>query len=135
MMTPSLTLHVIAQLAELFDLLGVAVLVGGTFVTCGRAIDVGRIAGGKASYLVARRTFGKALLLGLEVLIAADLMRSVSLNLTISSVMALGLLVVVRTILSFSIQVEMEGDLPWRVGRPGRQQPHPGPLDPQRSTR
>jgi hypothetical protein len=67
-MTPSPTLHVIAQLAELFDLLGVAVLVGGTFVTCGRAIDVGRIAGGKASYLVARRTFGKALLLGLEVL-------------------------------------------------------------------
>lgn len=36
--------------------------------------------------------------------------------------MALGLLVVVRTILSFSIQVEMEGDLPWRIGRPGRKQ-------------
>lgn len=134
-MTPSPTLHVIAQLAELFDLLGVSVLVGGTVVTCGRAIHVGRLAGGKASYLVARRTFGKALLLGLEVLIAADLMRSVSLNLTISSVMALGLLVVVRTILSFSIQVELEGDLPWRVGRPGRQPPHPGPLDPQRSIR
>lgn len=49
-------------------------------------------------------------------------MRSVSLNLTISSVMALGLHVVVRTILSFSIQVEMEGDLPWRIGRPGQHQ-------------
>ncbi len=81
---------------------------------------MGRLAGGKASYLVARRTLGQTLLSGLEVLIAADLMRSVSLNLTISSVLALGLLVVVRTILSFSIQIEMEGDLPWRVGRPGR---------------
>jgi len=58
--------------------------------------------------------------LGLEVLIVADLMRSVSLNLIISSVMALGLFVAVRTILSFSIQIEMEGDLPWRIGRPGR---------------
>jgi hypothetical protein len=47
----------------------------------------------------------------------------VSLNLTISSVMALGLLVVVRTILSFSIQIEMEGDLPWRIGRPGSRPP------------
>jgi uncharacterized membrane protein len=71
---------------------------------------------------VARRTFGKALLLGLEVLIAADLMRSVSLSLTTSSVLALGLLVVVRTILSFSIQIEMEGALPWRIGRLGRSQ-------------
>jgi uncharacterized membrane protein len=115
--TPSM--HVIGQLAELFDLLGVAVLVGGTLITMGRALAVGRVAGGKASYRVARRTFGKALLLGLEVLIAADLMRSVSLNLTISSVLALGLLVVVRTILSFSIQIEMEGALPWRIGRPG----------------
>lgn len=81
---------------------------------------MGRLAWGKASYLVARRTLGQTLLSGLEVLIAADLMRSVSLNLTISSVLALGRLVVVRTILSFSIQIEMEGDLPWRVGRPGR---------------
>jgi uncharacterized membrane protein len=89
------------------------------------------MAGGKASYLVARRTFSKALLLALEVLIAADLMRSVSLNLTISSVMALGLLVVVRTILSFSIQIEMEGELPWRIGRPGQlADNHPLPRDP-----
>jgi uncharacterized membrane protein len=124
-MAPSPALTVIAALAEVFDLLGVSVLVLGTLVTCLRAIHVGRVAGGKASYLVARRTFGKALLLGLEVLIAADLMRSVSLNLTISSVMALGLLVVVRTILSFSIQIEMEGDLPWRIGRPGSRPSRP----------
>ncbi|MEB3172945.1 MAG: DUF1622 domain-containing protein [Cyanobacteriota bacterium] len=115
-------LHLIGALAEVFDLLGVAVLVVGALITVGRAIYVGRLAGSKAAFLVARRTFAKALLLGLEVLIAADLMRSVSLNLTIASVAALGLLVLVRTVLSFSIQIEMEGDLPWRVGRPGRSQ-------------
>jgi uncharacterized membrane protein len=119
-MAVSTSLERVGALAEFFDLLCVVVLVGGTLVTVGRAIHVGRIAGGKASYLVARRTFGKALLLALEVLIAADLMRTVSLSLTISSVLALGLLVIVRTVLSFSIQIELEGDLPWRVGRPGR---------------
>jgi uncharacterized membrane protein len=70
-MAPSPALTVIGELAEVFDLLGVAVLVLGTLVTCGRAIHVGQVAGGKASYLVARRTFGKALLLGLEVLIGS----------------------------------------------------------------
>jgi uncharacterized membrane protein len=129
-MAASALMHVIADLAEVFDLLGVAVLVGGTLVTIGRTLHVGRLAGSKAAYLVARRTFGKSLLLGLEVLIAADLMRSVSLSLTISSVTALGLLVVVRTILSFSIQIEMEGDLPWRVGRPALRRSGVGPAGP-----
>jgi len=116
----------IARLGLLFDGLGATVIMGGVVVTLYRAITVGRIAGGKAAYLVARRTFGKGLLLGLEVLIAADLMRTVSVNLTLPSIAALGLLVVVRTILSFSIQVEMEGDLPWRVGRHRKQlQPRP----------
>ncbi|MGL6135374.1 MAG: DUF1622 domain-containing protein [Prochlorococcaceae cyanobacterium] len=120
------SLQAVARLAEFFDVLCVVVIVGGTLITVGRAIYVGRIAGSKASYLVARRTFGKVLLLALEVLIAADLMRTVSLSLTISSVLALGLLVVVRTILSFSIQIELEGDLPWRVGRPGH---HPATVE------
>jgi uncharacterized membrane protein len=116
----------IGRLGLLFDALGAAVIVGAVVVTLYRAITIGKLAGGKASYLVARRTFGKGLLLGLEVLIAADLMRTVSVNLTLSSISALGLLVVVRTILSFSIQVEMEGDLPWRVGR-HKKSPAPRP--------
>ena len=61
------------------------------------------------AYLVARRTVAEGLLLCLDVLIAADLMSTVSVNLTIASIAALGMLVLVRTILTFSIQVEMEG--------------------------
>jgi hypothetical protein len=76
------------------------------------------------AYLVARRTFAKGLLLCLDVLIAADLMRTVSVNLTIASISALGMLVLVRTILTFSIQVEMEGNLPWRGSQ--RTESHPG---------
>lgn len=114
----------IGNLALLFDMLGAIVIIGGAMVTSFRALTVGRIAGGKVAYLVARRTFAKGLLLSLDVLIAADLMRTVSLSLTLSSISALGLLVVVRTILSFTIQVEMEGNLPWRVGR---HKAHPRP--------
>jgi len=53
-------------------------------------------------------------LLGLEVLVAADLIRSVALEQTLESVVVLGLLVLIRTILSFSIEVDITGNLPWR---------------------
>ena len=118
----------IGNLALLFDVLGATVIIGGSLITSYRAITIGRIAGGKVAYLVARRTFAKGLLMALDVLIAADLMRTVSVNLTIPSISALGMLVLVRTILSFSIQVEMEGNLPWRIGR--HESPRQPPLSP-----
>ncbi len=58
---------------------------------------------------------GKALLLGLEFLVAADIVRTVALDPTLPSVSILGLLVVVRTFLSWSLVVEIEGRWPWRA--------------------
>ena len=58
---------------------------------------------------------GKALLLGLEFLVAADIVRTVGLDPTLPSVSLLGLLVVVRTFLSWSLVVEIEGRWPWRA--------------------
>ncbi len=58
---------------------------------------------------------GKALLLGLEFLVAADIVRTVALDPTLQSVGLLGLLVVVRTFLSWSLVVEIEGRWPWRA--------------------
>ena len=57
---------------------------------------------------------GKALLLGLEFLVAADIVRTVALEPTLHNVGILGLLVIVRTLLSWSIVVEIEGRWPWR---------------------
>ena len=57
----------------------------------------------------------KALLLGLEFLVAADIVRTVALEPTLHNVVILGLLVVVRTFLSWSIVVEIEGRWPWRA--------------------
>jgi uncharacterized membrane protein len=59
-------------------------------------------------------SLGKALLLGLEILVAADIVRTVALELTLESVMVLGLLVLIRTFLSWALVVEIDGHWPWR---------------------
>lgn len=60
-------------------------------------------------------TLGKALLLGLEILVAADIIRTVALEATLNSVMVLGILVLIRTFLSWALVVEVEGHWPWRL--------------------
>lgn len=65
-------------------------------------------------YHVYRRSLGQAILLGLEILIAADVIRTVTLDRTIESIVVLGLLVVVRIILSWSLLVEIENRWPWQ---------------------
>lgn len=60
---------------------------------------------------------GKALLLGLEILVAADIVRTVALEATIQSVSVLGLLVLIRTFLSWALVVEIEGRWPWQPKR------------------
>lgn len=62
---------------------------------------------------------GKALLLGLEILVAADIIRTVALEATLESVMVLGLLVLIRTFLSWALVVEIEGRWPWQPKREG----------------
>jgi uncharacterized membrane protein len=58
---------------------------------------------------------GKALLLGLEILVAADIIRTVALEATLESVLILGLLVLIRTFLSWALVVEIEGRWPWNA--------------------
>ena len=65
---------------------------------------------------------GKSLLLGLEILVAADIIRTVALEATLQSVMVLGLLVLIRTFLSWALVVEIEGRWPWQPQREGEEQ-------------
>ena len=65
-------------------------------------------------FLAYRRTLAKALLLGLEILVAADIIKTVALETTIQSVVVLGILVLVRIFLGWSLIVEMEGRWPWQ---------------------
>jgi len=65
-----------------------------------------------------KRRLGSALLLSLEILVAADVIRTVALEPTLANVSVLGLLVVIRTFLSWSLVVEIEGRWPWRPKNP-----------------
>jgi uncharacterized membrane protein len=71
--------------------------------------------GGQYQQLKVR--LGKALLLGLEILVAADIIRTVALEATLESVTVLGLLVLIRTFLSWALVVEIEGRWPWQPKR------------------
>ena len=66
------------------------------------------------NYSKLRQTLGKSILLGLEILIAADIMATVVADPTLKSVTILGLIVLIRTFLSLSLQVEVEGRFPWQ---------------------
>jgi uncharacterized membrane protein len=102
------------HITQVFDALGAAVLVIGLVWSVGLAARTWRRADGRRAYQALRASFGGVLLLSLEVLVAADLIRTVAVAPTAQNVAVLGLIVLIRTFLSFSLQVEIDGTLPWR---------------------
>ncbi len=97
-----------------FEIGGVAVLVLGALAAFVHAAWSARRIGTRAAYESARRGVGRVILLGLELLIIADIVLTITVDPTLESALALGLIVLVRTFLSFSLEVELEGTLPWR---------------------
>lgn len=85
-------------------------------------VSLARRAAVLTAYEDYRRRVGRALLLGLEILVAADIVRTVALDNTLRSVAALGVLVLVRTFLSWSLMLEVEGRWPWQ-SRPTGESP------------
>ncbi len=103
------------HVARGFEVVGAAVLVIG-LLWCG-ALSVRawrRTGSGEHAYRTLRRSIGAVLLLGLEVLVAADLIHTVAVEPTLGNVGVLGLIVIIRTVLSFSLEIEIEGMPPWR---------------------
>jgi uncharacterized membrane protein len=78
------------------------------------ALALLRRADGRAAYQQLKAFMGRTLLLGLEILVAADIVRTVALTPTFESVTVLGILVLIRTFLGWSIIVEIEGRWPWQ---------------------
>ena len=106
---------VMERVAQAFEAIGAAVLLVGLFVSAWFGIRVLRATGdGRRAYLVLRQSFGGVILLGLEILVAADLVRTVAVQPSLESVTVLGLIVIIRTVLSFSLETEIEGVAPWR---------------------
>ena len=108
-----------------FEIAGVAILVGGSLVAfVSTAIGLRR-GDGRAAYERARQEVGRAILLGLQVLIIADIVLTITVDRTFDSALTLGLIVLVRTFLSFSLEIELEGTLPWRRGSTGKRPEEP----------
>ncbi|HEX6032553.1 MAG TPA: DUF1622 domain-containing protein [Tepidiformaceae bacterium] len=101
------------------DVAGVAAIVLGVIVAtvlAARNIRTGQE--WASTYRGYRQGIGKAILLGLELLVAGDIIRTVSVSPTLEDVAVLGLIVLIRTFLSFSLEMEIEGRLPWNRPRP-----------------
>lgn len=106
---------VMDHVAQGFEALGAAVLLVGIVWSFVLALVAWRRSGQPGmGYVALRAAFGGTLLLGLEVLVAADLVRTVAVAPTLDNVLVLGLIVAIRTVLSFSLETEIEGVAPWR---------------------
>jgi uncharacterized membrane protein len=97
-----------------FEVAGVAILVIGSLVSLGRYLLAMARGEREDAYKRARRGVGRAVLLGLEVLIIADIVLTITVEATVQSALTLGILVLVRTFLSVSLEIELDGVAPWR---------------------
>ncbi len=112
-------------IVKFFEAVGVAI------IAIGGAVALARALAGRSSHVsyydLARREFGRPLLLGLEVLVAADIIKTVTVHQSLESVAALALLVVVRILLSFTLDVEIDGVAPWRRAQQEAKRAETGP--------
>lgn len=110
--------------ARIIEGCGVVVIVIGAILATGWFIIQLRSKGWYESYRSYRHALGRAILLGLEFLVAGDIIRTVIVEPSLPNVGVLGLIVLIRTFLSIAIEYEVEGRLPWRAEsappQPGR---------------
>ena len=108
----------VSDVVKVVEAAGATILVIGGLVALA-AYGVAMIRPGRrtGAYRQLRQTLGRVILLGLEVLIVADIVRTIVVDPTIESVVVLGAIVVIRIVLSFSLEVEMEGTWPWNLWR------------------
>lgn len=103
------------------EVAGVAVILLGALVAIAALlVRTARSGWDGASYDQFRTTLARGILLGLEFLIAADIIGTVAVEPTLQNLSVLALIIVIRTFLSFSLEVEIDGRWPWRKGTPPR---------------
>jgi uncharacterized membrane protein len=95
------------------DAMGVLIVVAGALYASARFLFQ-REQLPATPYRIYRQNIGRAILLGLEFLVAGDIIRTVVVSPTIANVLVLGLIVLIRTFLSMSLEVELEGRWPWQ---------------------
>lgn len=117
----------VATAGRVMEAAGVATMVVGTIIAGAFSLVRARRDGGDAAFQSFRHGLGRAILLGLEFLIAADIIRTVTERPTLDNVIVLAMIVLIRTFLSFTLEVELEGRWPWQAGRASK--PSAGPSE------
>jgi uncharacterized membrane protein len=105
-----------SDVVKVIEGFGGAIMVGGGLVAFGRYAQ--QVAGHATDpFRQLRANLGRVILLGLEVLIIADIIRTILVDQSVESVGVLGLIVLIRIVLSFSLEVEIDGIWPWNGWR------------------
>jgi uncharacterized membrane protein len=105
--------EVIEVVGTAVEIAGVAIMVIGATIATGRFLLV-RSGGTIKAYRLCRQDVGRAILLGLEFLVAGDIIDTVVVDPTLDSVIVLGLIILIRTFLSFTLHLEVEHRWPWQ---------------------
>jgi uncharacterized membrane protein len=122
-------IETVETVGRVIDGIGVAVIAIGAVLAAG--FTVGRLARKTGdAYRNFREQLGRSILLGLEFLVAADIIRTVAITPTAQSVAVLGGIVVIRTFLSFSLEVEITGRWPWQQKPAAAADSTPDPTQP-----
>src|SRR5215471_295296 len=113
---PTEQIHVfVDQLAKALELVGVAIILGGIILATVTFVrDGARASDWRSAYPRYRSDIGRGILLGLELLVGADIISTITAPLTFESVGLLAGIVAIRTFLSFSLETEIEGCWPWQ---------------------
>ena len=110
--------QIISDVAKGVEGVGAGLMIFGGVLALGRyALSIFRSDPLGGSYRRLRRNLGQSILLGLEVLIIGDIVRTIIVDPTLKSVGVLGLIVAIRIVLSFSLEVEIDGTWPWNLWR------------------
>jgi uncharacterized membrane protein len=113
--------HVITDVVKVVEAVGAAIMiVGGLLALIDYVVALVRSDPRHHAYQRLRRRLGRSILLGLEILIVGDIVRTIIVDPTVESVAVLGMIVVIRIVLSFSLEVEIDGAWPWNLWRVGK---------------
>ncbi len=106
--------EIMATVVQVVEVIGVVLMVLGGLVALGQYVaNALRERDAVRAYDGLRQQLARVILLGLEILLLADIIRTIVVDQTVESVLVLGVIVVIRIVLSFSLQVEIEGSWPW----------------------
>jgi uncharacterized membrane protein len=117
-MSASLLSAVVPPVVQTLELIGVAIIaLGAAFTLAQFLLGLVRPRDGEDALVEFRSRLGRAILLGLEFLVAADIINTVIVELSLENVASLAIIVLIRTLLSFSLEAEIEGRWPWQRKR------------------